>query len=206
MPANNDVLTALLANAQTREQPTAPRRRRRGGLAGIWGLAATFSVVLVSVILVSVTQPANAIGATPLSSSNGSVVVGVFVPLGAMCLPCVIDTRQPAPDILGLSDRLQMGRVEASPVSTQVVNLKSLGFRAVAKFVGKVVAVEPLGFAIHRPSTDSVAVNLSSGPNPTLVGIAGEYRHSLVEIHSGYHIPNIPTLVLGVNPRGLYGA
>lgn len=36
MPVNNDVLAALLANAQSREQPAAPRRRRRGGLAGIW--------------------------------------------------------------------------------------------------------------------------------------------------------------------------
>jgi len=192
--------------AQVMAAQNTPKKRKRGGLAGIYDSAVAFSVVLVSVVLVSVTLPANAVGATQLGASDSRVAGGVFVPLGAMRLSRVVNASLPAPDVFGLGDRFQVGWIETSPISAQVVNLKSFGLLAVAGFVGKVVAVKPLGLAVDGAPADAVAVNLGSGPHPALVGVVGEGRHSLVEIHSGYHITNIPTLVSGVNPRGLYGA
>ena len=113
------------------------------------------------------------------------VVVRVGVPSGAMVGGSVEHTAILAAPVVFLgSDGLKVGRIEATRVTAQVVDMQSVGYGADEQFVGETVNGDLSPFVAGIPTTVPITGAAGPEPTPVRVGVGLKGTNAVREWHA----------------------
>ena len=167
--------------------------RKRGGLAGFWGLPLAV-VLFYAMPSLALARKAHAERPSACFGPYRHIGTSKLMSLRAQGFYPVVASRFPASNVDQLRDGLQVLWVKTCAVPAQVVDLQSFWDGSTEMRVCQTMRVKRLRPLVDTQRHNPVAMSECAGINPAFVVSADIFGKTAVEVLAGIHTTRVPAV------------